>query len=99
MFGYKTAVHFMFSVGTDARFQGSTEEQNSSLLPAMDGTFNFTSEFPVSLTIFSMDYFKKITVWRGLYPPPPPPNFVVSSSLTIKFGILIIIEFDKFSPK
>ena len=26
-----------------------------------------------------------------------PPNFVVSSSITIKFGI--DIEFDKFSPK
>ena len=27
----------------------------------------------------------------------PPPNFVVSSSITIKIGILI--EFDKFPPK
>ena len=26
-----------------------------------------------------------------------PPNFVVSSSITIKFGVLT--EFDKFSPK
>ena len=30
-------------------------------------------------------------------PYGPPPNFVVSSSITIKFGVLI--EFDKFSPK
>ena len=30
-------------------------------------------------------------------PYGPPPNFVVSSSVTIKFGVLI--EFDKFSPK
>ena len=27
----------------------------------------------------------------------PPPNFVVSSSITIKFGVLI--EFDEFSLK
>ena len=27
----------------------------------------------------------------------PPPNFVVSSSIMIKFGA--VIEFDKFSPK
>ena len=27
----------------------------------------------------------------------PSPNFVVSSSITMKFGVLI--EFDKFSPK
>ena len=29
--------------------------------------------------------------------PSPPPNFVVSGSITLKFGILI--EFDKFAPK
>ena len=34
-----------------------------------------------------------------LYPIPygPPPNFVVSSSIMIKFSVRI--EFDKFSPK
>ena len=30
-------------------------------------------------------------------PYGPHPNFVVSSSITIKFGVLI--EFDKFAPK
>ena len=45
------------------------------------------------LTLFSMGHFKNTTVWGwGHY--GPPPNFVVSSSVTIKFGVLI--EFDKF---
>ena len=48
---------------------------------------------PSILTLFSMGYFKNTTVWGALW---PPPNFVVSSSIMIKFGVLI--EFDKFSP-
>ena len=42
-----------------------------------------------------MGYFKNTAVW-GHY-APPPPNFVVSSSIMIKFGVLV--EFDNFSPK
>ena len=41
-----------------------------------------------------MGYFKNTTVLGALY---PPPNFVVPSSITIKFGVLT--EFDKFSLK
>ena len=40
--------------------------------------------------LFSMGYFKNTTVWGGIM----PPNFVVSSSIPIKFGVLI--EIDKF---
>ena len=41
-----------------------------------------------------MGFFKNTTVWgRGDY--GPPPNFVVFSSIMIKFGV--VIEFDKFS--
>ena len=42
-----------------------------------------------------MGYFKDITGWGGggwLH-----PNFIVASSITIKFPVLI--EFEKFSPK
>ena len=41
-----------------------------------------------------MGYFKNTTVGGALW---PPSTFVVSSSIMIKFGVLI--EFDKFSPK
>ena len=49
------------------------------------------------LTLFSMGYFKNTTVWGEGGALWPPPNFVVSSSIMIKFGV--IIEFDKFSRK
>ena len=49
------------------------------------------------LTLFSMGYFKNTTVWGGGGHYGPPPNFVVSSSITIKF--VILIKFDKISPK
>ena len=44
-----------------------------------------------NLRDISMGYFK------NTIPPPLPHNFVVSSSITIKFGVFI--EFDMFSPK
>ena len=47
---------------------------------------------PVLLTLFSMGCFKNTTVWGG-----GAPNFVVSSSIMIKFGVLV--EFDKFSTE
>ena len=43
-----------------------------------------------------MSYFKNTTVLGG-GALCPPPNFVVSSSITIKFDVLI--EFDKFFSK
>ena len=43
----------------------------------------------VQLTLISMGYFENTTVLGA--------NFVVSSSITIKFGVRI--EFDKFSLK
>ena len=49
-----------------------------------------------NLTLFSMFYFKNTTVMGG-GGIMPPPNFVVSSSVMIRFGVLI--EFDKFSRK
>ena len=39
-------------------------------------------------------FFRNTTVMGDHY---GPPNFIVSSSITIKFGVLI--EFTKFSPK
>ena len=54
----------------------------------------------ITLTLFSMSYFKTLQYGRAIMPPPPPPsppNFVVSSSIMIKFGVLI--KFDKFSSK
>ena len=49
------------------------------------------------LTLFSKGYFIYTTVWGEGGIVIPPLNFVVSSSIMIKFGVLI--EFDKFSPK
>ena len=46
---------------------------------------------------YQVQLLNPIQYWGGGGALWPPPNFVVSSSVTIKFGILI--EFDKFPPK
>ena len=40
---------------------------------------------------------KGLAIVQGTKILNPSPNFVVSNSITIKFGVLI--EFDNFSPK
>ena len=58
---------------------------------------SFASLFAYIIISLQLTLANELAIVQGTKILNPSPTFVVSSSITMKFGVLI--EFDKFSPK